>query len=180
MLKGEHIILRPFREEDFDAWYRMMAYNVEVALLGRGTWVPYTAEAARQRWHFIQNASPDSEVHFAVDHDGRCIGSISLKHIDRRSQHAWLGIVLHGEQLGRGYGRDALRTLLRWAFVIENYHRISLETWATNERALRCYRAAGFVEEGRMREAIWVAGKHIDTVQMGVLRREWLERHSGS
>jgi RimJ/RimL family protein N-acetyltransferase len=180
MLQGERVALRPFREEDFDTWYHLMASDVEVSLGGAGTWVPYTAEAARRRWHMVLDASPNEEMYFAVEADGRCIGSTSLKHIDRRSQHAWLSIVLNGAQLGQGYGRDALRTLLRWAFVIENFHRISLETWATNERALRCYRAVGFVEEGRMREAAWVAGQRVDVVQMGVLRPEWLEGHARS
>ena len=180
MLQGERVALRPFREEDFDAWYHLMASDVEVSLAGSGTWVPYTAEAARRRWQGMHDASPNEQIYFAIEADGRWIGSTSLKHIDRRSQHAWLAIVLNGAQCGQGYGRDALCALLRWAFVIENFHRISLETWATNERALRCYRAVGFVEEGRMREAVWTAGQHVDVVQMGVLRREWLKGHARS
>jgi RimJ/RimL family protein N-acetyltransferase len=181
MLQGERIILRPFREDDFDAWYRLTAFNVEVCVNGNGTWMPQTIEAARARWRSLYEAFPsDERINFAVESDGRFIGTVALKHIDRRSQHAWLAIMLDGEQLGRGYGRDVLRTLLRWAFVIENFHRISLETWATNERALRCYQAVGFVEEGRMREAAWIAGHYVDVVQMGVLRHEWLESQPGS
>lgn len=175
MLQGERVTLRSFREADFDAWYRMMGENVEVSLAGSGTWLPYTTEAARRRWQEIHNASPDDRINFAIALDDCCIGSVALKHIDRRSQHAWLAIVLDSERLGRGYGRDTLNTLLRWAFVIDNFHRISLETWATNERAIRCYRAVGFVEEGRLREAMWVAGERVDVVQMGVLRHEWLD-----
>jgi diamine N-acetyltransferase len=175
MLQGKQVVLRPFREEDFDAWYRMTAENVEVALMGMGSWEPHTAEQARRRWQSIHDGSANDRLSFAVQADEQFIGSLTLKHIDRRSQHAWLGIVLSGERLGRGYGRDAIRTLLNWAFVIENFHRISLETWASNERAIRCYRAVGFVEEGRQREAVWFSGRHVDIVQMGVLRREWLE-----
>ncbi|HEY0734253.1 MAG TPA: GNAT family protein [Herpetosiphonaceae bacterium] len=180
MLQGEQVTLRPFREADFDAWYHLMAENVEVAVAGSGMWLPLTAEAARSRWHAILDSSPDERINFAVAIDDRCIGSVALKDIDRRSQHAWLAIVLDGARLGKGLGRDTLNTLLRWAFVIDNFHRISLETWATNERAIRCYRAVGFIEEGRMREAKWVAGQLVDIVQMGVLRREWLERQRGS
>lgn len=176
MLQGERVTLRPFREADFDAWYSLMAENVEVAIMGAGTWIPQTMEAARGRWHSILDASPDERINFAVAIDDRCIGSVALKDIDRRSQHAWLAIVLDGTRLGQGLGRDTLNTLLGWAFVIDNFHRISLETWANNERAIRCYRAVGFVDEGRMREAKWVNGQMVDVVQMGVLRREWLER----
>lgn len=38
---------------------------------------------------------------------------------------------------------------------------------------LRCYRAVGFVEEGRLREAAWVEGGYEDMVVMSVLRSEW-------
>jgi RimJ/RimL family protein N-acetyltransferase len=173
MLKGESVLLRPLRDADFDRWYRLMAEDVEVSLAGAGSWFPFTAEAARKRWETSLHADPDERINFAVEVAGEFIGTVALKDIDRRSQHAWLSIVLDGARLGRGYGRDALRTLLRWAFGIQNFHRISLETWATNERALRCYRAVGFVEEGRMREVIWLDGAHVDAVQMGILRREW-------
>jgi diamine N-acetyltransferase len=173
MLKGSNVLLRPLRDDDFDAWYAIMAANVEVSLMAVGSWYPYTTEAARNRWQGVLHASPDDRFWFGIDVDGALIGTASLKDIDRRSQHAWLSIALNGARLGQGYGRDALQTLLRWAFTIQNFRRISLETWATNERALRSYRAVGFVEEGRMREVIWVDGRYVDVIQMGVLRREW-------
>lgn len=173
MLKGEHVALRPLREGDFEPWYRLMAENVEVSLAGSGSWFPFTAEAARKRWEDSLQSAPDERMLFAVEVAGEFIGTVALKHIDRRSQHAWLSIVLDGAHLGRGYGRDALRVLLRWAFGIQNFNRISLETWASNERALRCYRSVGFVEEGCMREVMWLDGAYVDAVQMGILRREW-------
>ena len=48
-----------------------------------------------------------------------------------------------------------------------------LQTLASNEAALRAYRAVGFVEEGRLREAAWVEGAYDDVVLMAVLRRDW-------
>ena len=174
MLKGERVVLRALREADFDAWYRMSAENLEVSLMGNGAWWPYSAELARRRWDADLNATPDDRFVFAVELDGAFVGSASLKSIDIRSQSAWLSIVLDGAHLGQGLGRDTLRTLLRWAFRIQNFNRIALETWATNERAIRCYRSVGFVEEGRQREGAWVDGAFVDVVQMGILRREWL------
>ena len=48
-----------------------------------------------------------------------------------------------------------------------------LEVHGANERAIRAYRACGFVEEGRMREHIWLAGRFVDNVIMGILREDW-------
>jgi GNAT superfamily N-acetyltransferase len=65
---------------------------------------------------------------------------------------ATLGIMIGDRAYwGRGYGRDAVRVLLSYAFHYLGARRIVLTTHARNERALRCYRACGFVEEGRPR-----------------------------
>ena len=77
------------------------------------------------------------------------------------------------EYVGKGYGRDAVTKLLDWSFGILNLRRVALETLATNERAIRAYRACGFVEEGRLREHEYVDGHYVDIVAMGVLRSEW-------
>jgi len=52
----------------------------------------------------------------------------------------------------------------------------SLTTHAKNERAIRCYLACGFVEEGRPRKAAWIEGEYTDLVEMSILREEWQAR----
>ena len=44
---------------------------------------------------------------------------------------------------------------------------------AINERALRAYRACGFVEEGRLCQHAWGDGQYLELVTMGILRRKW-------
>jgi RimJ/RimL family protein N-acetyltransferase len=48
-----------------------------------------------------------------------------------------------------------------------------LEVHSANERAMRAYRSCGFVEEGRMREHVWLGGRYVDNVIMGVMQKEW-------
>lgn len=52
---------------------------------------------------------------------------------------------------GQGYGRDAVRLLLDYAFRLRNQHRADLSVNGNNERAIRAYKACGFIEEGRSR-----------------------------
>ena len=68
-----------------------------------------------------------------------------------------------------------MRLLLDYAFRIRNFRRVWLEVHAANERAIRSYKACGFVEEGRMRGHVWLAGRYVDKVIMGVMREEWRE-----
>lgn len=50
---------------------------------------------------------------------------------------------------------------------------IALSVHATSERAIRAYRRAGFVEEGRLRQACFRNGRYHDELCFAILRREW-------
>jgi RimJ/RimL family protein N-acetyltransferase len=65
--------------------------------------------------------------------------------------------------------------LLDYAFRMRNFRRVWLEVHGANERAIRVHSACGFVEEGKMREHVWLDGRYVDNVIMGVLRGDWHE-----
>lgn len=90
-------------------------------------------------------------------------------------QNAWVGIGL-GERdyWGKGYGTDALRLVLHFAFMELNLNRVSLDVFEYNLRAIHSYEKAGFCHEGRQRQLINRNGKRWDMLEMGILREEWL------
>ena len=91
-----------------------------------------------------------------------------------RYQNFELGIMIGDRNYwGRGYGRDAVKLLLHYGVHYLNGRRIELTTHAKNERAIRCYLACGFVEEGRPRKVVWIEGEYTDLVNMSILREEW-------
>jgi len=65
--------------------------------------------------------------------------------------------------------------LVRHCFETLNLNRAYLRVYAENLRAKRSYEKAGFVEEGRLREAVYKHGKYDDVILMSVLRSEWIE-----
>lgn len=75
---------------------------------------------------------------------------------------------------GKGYGTDAMRIMLRYAFNELNLRRVGLIVFEYNPRAIRSYEKAGFVPEGRVREVILRDGKRWDFMYMGILREEWM------
>jgi RimJ/RimL family protein N-acetyltransferase len=100
--------------------------------------------------------------------------------MNHRAGVAYMGVgILAPEYVGKGYGRDAIMTLLDWSFRVLNLRRVALDTLATNERAIRAYRACGFVEEGRLREHDYVDGAYVDAIVMGILRSEWEKAQRG-
>jgi RimJ/RimL family protein N-acetyltransferase len=102
---------------------------------------------------------------------GQHIGNINLFKAQPEEQKCELGIMI-GEKShwSKGYGTDALRTLVRFAFDEMNMQRVELTVYDFNERGQAAYRKAGFVEEGRRREAIYTEGAYHDLIVMAVLR----------
>lgn len=103
----------------------------------------------------------------------RLIGFLGLW-LNWPHRDAWLGIGI-GDRAdwGKGYGSDALRLALRYAFDELNLQRVSLTVLGANPRAHRAYEKAGFVVEGRARRQSRYDGQRVDEVYMGILREEW-------
>jgi RimJ/RimL family protein N-acetyltransferase len=74
---------------------------------------------------------------------------------------------------GQGFGSDALRLLLRYAFGELNLYRLGAVIPEYNQVALRLFEKAGFKVEARQREALHRAGSRWDIIRLGLLREEW-------
>ena len=102
------------------------------------------------------------------------IGTCGLFNVSEFDQTTELGIGIGDKDFwGQGYGREVVALLTNYAFRMLNRRKVWLRVWGNNERAIRAYRACGFVEEGRLRAHVWTAGAYHDLVMMGLLRDEW-------
>lgn len=106
--------------------------------------------------------------------DDKLIGFVGLSHPNLAGD-GFVGIGI-GERAywGKGYGGEAMKLLVRFAFLELNMHRVSLDVFDYNPRAIRSYEKAGFRVEGRQREMILRDGVRTDVLFMGVLREDWL------
>jgi RimJ/RimL family protein N-acetyltransferase len=107
----------------------------------------------------------------------RAIGCAGLHGLGGPDRQAELGIAIgEPDAWGQGYGREAIELLLGYGFDELGLHRVHLNVWATNARAIACYERLGFVREGLRREVHWQDGAWIDGVLMSLLDREWAAR----
>jgi RimJ/RimL family protein N-acetyltransferase len=173
VLRGEKVVLRALERAEVEvvaAWeYEPATWRLaeDAPLIPKTTAEALKAYDDGKAWRV-----DDKHVPFVVDVGGTPVGGVSLWGLDVHNRFAHVGITLSPGARGKGYGTDALHVLLGYAFDDRGLHRVQLETLATNEQALACYRRVGFVEEGRLRENAWVAGAFVDTVVMGVLAAE--------
>ena len=174
MLRGERVTLRAISREDLPR-LRDFRNDLEVELAGGGDPpTPTPLERLQKEFEQVVVEKRGDRTDFVIEADDTCIGQCGLFNIDEAARHAELGITIGDrEYWGRGYGREAVGLLLDYAFRLRNFRRVWLEVHADNARGIGAYRSCGFVEEGRMREHVWLAGRYVDNVIMGMLRDEW-------
>jgi RimJ/RimL family protein N-acetyltransferase len=137
---------------------------------------PLSVEEAALRLN-PEEADPNKvEFHIRTLADDRLIGFVALHSIEWNNGAGILAVGIGEPQFrGQGYGTDALRLILRYAFHELNLFRIGLDVIATNTHAIHTYEKLGFQHEGSMRGAVLRDGRRTDRIFMGILRDEWIE-----
>ncbi len=179
MLNGRLVTLREIRRSDLAVIHRELRSDVVTASLANvDPWRP--TSLARMEAEFDRALTePETPEHvwLAVqergDERGEPIGTCGLWHVDLHNGTGHLGIQLAPSVRGRGLGTDVVRVLCHYAFVVRGLHRLGLETLGTNLAMRTVATRAGFVEEGRIREAAYLLGERVDEVTYGLLRSEW-------
>jgi diamine N-acetyltransferase len=136
------------------------------------------SQADEEGWFDQMLKSPPPEhvlVIEALTEDGWTpIGNTSLMDIKWVDRNAEIGIFIGDKEYwNRGYGRDTMKLMLRHAFTNLNLHRVFLRVFEHNVRGIRSYEHAGFVHEGRLRQAVFREGRYYDVLLMSVLQIEW-------
>lgn len=92
----------------------------------------------------------------------------------------WIAIAIGDEaQRGQGYGTEAMRLLIDFAFGELNLRRVQLTVFGYNTAAIALYERIGFTREGAFREFVRRDGQMHDMLLYGLLRREWEAQHAG-
>jgi RimJ/RimL family protein N-acetyltransferase len=175
MLAGEAAVLRPLRVAD-----RMKSARwrndpqIRDGILGYR--FPVTEEMEADWIAAVLKDQSRTRIILAIEDksDGALVGFVYLNGIDWVARNGEFGILIGERSRQRkGLAKDALAVLAGYAFTTLNMNKIYLRVVASNKRALRLYRAFGFVEEGVQREQAFVGGRYHDVVLMGLLRQEF-------
>jgi len=174
LIKGEKIMLRPFRAEDAQPLWDSMDNETTNRLTGtHGTFTREMIDGYVQRQVAADDESRISFIIAPLD-DSRVLGEVVVNEIDMDNHCASIRIALFDEaEFGKGYGSEAMRLMVGHAFETRNLHRIELEVYAFNPRAIRAYEKVGFVREGVRRDALYWDGEYVDAIIMSILRNEW-------
>ena len=173
ILQGKRVRLRPIEELDLPLFIRWLNDPDVRYWLSMADGPEFTLES-EQEWYEEMRADPWRLVWCIETEDGQPIGNLGLHGIEETHGRATLGIAIGEKDFwGRGYGTEAIRQVLRYAFTELGLRRITLGTDEDNARGIRCYEKCGFVREGLLRGHRLRHGEPVNEVVMAVLREEW-------
>ncbi|KXK13966.1 MAG: putative acetyltransferase [Chloroflexi bacterium OLB14] len=178
IIYGERIRLRAVEREDLKKFHEWV--NDPEVTRGLAMYLPLSM-ADEENWFNLLLQRNPNERPFVIDlkkgRSWKMIGNCGFHAIENNNRCGEVGIMIGDKaEWNKGYGTEAMTLLQQHGFETLNLNRVYLRVYADNVRAVRAYEHAGFVLEGRLREANYKHGKYEDVLLMGVLRSEWDKR----
>lgn len=175
MIFGNRIRLRAVEREDLPLFVKWL--NDPEVIEGLLFLTPLSLEDEKHWFEKVADHSPAERPLVIEIRDGetwRMIGNCEFHNISQINRSADVGIFIGDKTVwNAGYGTETMQLLLKYGFETLNLNRISLVVYDDNLRAMRAYEKAGFVLEGRLRQAKYKHGRYGDELIMSVLRSEW-------
>jgi RimJ/RimL family protein N-acetyltransferase len=174
VIRGSLVFLRPGERADIPMFVRWMSDARTTEFLAVRSPIGQAMEErwfedmldhhGRDRWFFV----------IALLADERPVGSIDLHAVDLTNGGAGLGILIGDPaDTSQGYGSDAIRALLGFAFRELRLQRVWLDVYDDNARGRHVYERIGFVQEATFRRGLFRQGRYVDVHRMAILRDEW-------
>jgi RimJ/RimL family protein N-acetyltransferase len=174
VIQGDGLRIRRANEDDVDFL---------VGLLNDEEVEPFLAASrARDRGSVLEEvraseATPEESGVFVIevpDGDGWArAGMMQFSLANRRSRIAQLGgLAVHPDFRGRRLSDEAARLFQRHLIFDLDFHRLQLECYGFNDRAIGHAERAGFVREGVKRKAYQRHGEWVDGVLFGLVRED--------
>jgi RimJ/RimL family protein N-acetyltransferase len=119
------------------------------------------------------SVEPDDFGRFVIEVDGELAGAMGFAVSNKRSRVARLGgLAIHPDFRGRRISDEAARLFQRHLLHELGYHRLELEIYGFNERAMQHAERSGFVREGVKRKAYRRHGEWVDGVLFGLIEED--------
>ena len=166
-IEGEKVYLSPMNIEDVEKYVEWLNNpNITQYLSIHNKMVDLISET-----EFIEKNSKEEFLLAIIrSSDNVLLGNIRLSDIDYKSGTATLGIFIGEEEnLSKGYGSEAIKLILSYAFNELRLHNIMLNVYDMNERAKKAYQKCGFKEFGRRHGARYHDGKYSDIICMEIV-----------
>lgn len=163
---------RDIEKQDIE-WARLLHNDSEV--LSMLTDPSIVSPEQQIEWFKKLRKSESSRRLVVEDEYMNKVGLIRLDQIDYHNLNVCVGMDICKEFRGQGYAKPIYKELFKYLFDKEFFNRLWLLVAEYNTKAYSIYKALGFKEEGRHRQALYKNSKFFDYVLMGLLKEEYVQ-----
>ncbi len=174
LLRGPDVYLAAITESDLPVmtgWYQDVTF---LRLLDARVAAPRSLNQLREEKEQLQKSGTDFVFGVHLVAGGELIGLVEIDEILWTHRVGGLAVAIgRSEHRGHGYGTQACRLALDFAFDELNLHRITVTVFSYNTASRRLFERLGFQLEGVYREFLERDGQRHDMLLFGLLRHEW-------
>lgn len=177
-LETERLILRDYREDDFDEYFRLktdektMYYLQDIQL--------FSKEEADEDFQMVQEDMKKLDrkfyfLHMELKESHEQVGSVGYTVTDNtpagKLVHA--GYFTYPKFWGNGYTTEALKKVLEFAFTEHDVYRVTTGCLAENVGSERVMQKCGLIKEAEHVDYEWHDGKMKTRLEYRLLKQEW-------
>jgi RimJ/RimL family protein N-acetyltransferase len=174
--RGDTIRLRALTQKDLDDL--VLAPEESDSELERADdciGVPISPEQHRMRLEEVAKRERTDGSYFWMieNQEGQTVGNLATFDCNQRFGVFKYSIVLKRAFWRKGYGREAVKLVLRYYFRELRYQKVTILIYSFNERSIRFHEAFGFIFEGRLRRMVFTNGRFYDELYYGMTAEEF-------
>ena len=174
-LESEHITLREFKMEDFDAVHSYAGDPEVVKFLSWGPNSVFETQRFLQRSINSQIVKPRTSYELGIIFHDQLVGGCGLTIHSLVDKRAEIGYCIRSDHWGKGIGTRVAAMLIEFGFKSLDLHRIEAKCDPNNHASYRIMENNGMLREGILREEKNIHGKWRDSYIYSILRRDWHE-----
>lgn len=176
-LENERVYLIPIEEQHIDEYYEKLSNTSFENSKYTGSKTIITKVAIKN--YISKICSDDSRVDFFIvsKENNDILGEVVINNIDWQNRSANIRIAIFDEKnYNKKYGSEAMALALDFGFGMYNLHRIELQVYSFNKRAIHVYEKLGFKKEGVLSECLYFDNQYHDAIVMSLLEAEFQNR----
>lgn len=173
-LEGDRVALHTIEEEDIP----FLQEQINDPAVRHHLTVRYPINEQQETEWFEEGASSEDRVNLMVVGDDGPSGTVGIGPTDDPDGSVEIGIWLREADWGNGYGTEASRLLVQYAFDTLRVHRVFARVFNDNLGSKRIWEKLGFRHEAVHEESAFMHGEYVDTHYFAVLEDEWREKHA--
>ena len=174
LLIGKRLYLRPIELGDINKTYLGWMHDGDVTRYLESRFNKPEIKDLIEFYEKIKKSNRDYMFSIIAKGTDAHIGNIKLGGINYNHKYADLGIMIGDKRYwNRGYGQEASKILLRYAFRSLKLDKVILGVYGDHKGAIKAYKKVGFKIEGRIRDLYRLGRARTDKVIMGISRKEF-------